>query len=45
MENHVRYLGHENTTLLRIRSSITQSDGMYHFSGLYWDVDYRVKAK
>ncbi len=35
----------ENTALLRIRSYITQSDGMYHFSGLYWDVDYRLKAK
>jgi len=35
----------ENTALLRIRSYITQSDGKYHFSGLYWDVDYRLKAK
>ena len=35
----------ENTALLRIRSYITQSDGKYHFSGLYWDFDYRLKAK
>lgn len=35
----------ENTALLRIRSYITQSDGMHHFAGLYWDVDYRLKAK
>ena len=35
----------ENTALLRIRSYITQSDGKYHFSGLYWDVDYRLQAK
>jgi len=35
----------ENTALLRVRSYITQSDGMYHFSGLYWDVDYRLKTK
>jgi hypothetical protein len=35
----------ENTALLRIRSYITQSDGKYHFSGLFWDVDYRLKAK
>ena len=35
----------ENTALLRIRSYITQNDGEYHFSGLYWDVDYRLKAK
>jgi hypothetical protein len=35
----------ENTALLRIRSYITQTDGKYHFTGLYWDVDYRLKAK
>lgn len=35
----------ENTALLRIRSYITQSDGKYHFTGLFWDVDYRLKAK
>ena len=35
----------ENTALLRIRSYITQHDGKYHFSGLFWDVDYRLKAK
>jgi len=35
----------ENTALLRIRSYITQSDGKYHFFGLYWNVDYRLKAK
>jgi hypothetical protein len=35
----------ENTTLLPIRSYITQSDGKYHFSGLYWYVDYRLQAK
>lgn len=35
----------ENTALLSIRSYITQGDGKYHFSGLNWDVDYRLKAK
>ena len=35
----------ENTALLRVRSYITQDDGKYHFSGLFWDVDYRLKAK
>ena len=35
----------ENTVLLRIRSYITQRDGKYRFSGLFWNVDYRVKAK
>jgi carboxypeptidase family protein len=35
----------ENTAVLRIRSYVTQRDGKYHFAGLYWDVDYRLKAK
>lgn len=35
----------ENTALLRIRSYITQGDNKCHFSGLYWDVDYRLQAK
>jgi hypothetical protein len=30
---------------LQIRSFITQSDGMYHFSGLKIDVDYQIQAK
>src|ERR1700722_5554029 len=34
----------ENTTLLGIRSYLTQSDGSYHFSGLSLDGDYRLKA-
>ena len=34
----------ENCTLLGIRSYITQIDGKYRFSGLYWDTDYRLKA-
>ena len=34
----------ENETLLGVRSYITQADGKYHFFGLYWDIDYRLKA-
>jgi hypothetical protein len=35
----------ENTTLLGIRSYITQNGGKYHFSGLSSDADYRLEAK
>lgn len=34
----------ENSALLRVRSYITQSDGMYHFVELYRGADYRLKA-
>lgn len=34
----------ENSVLLRVRSYITHGDGKYHFSRLYWDDDYRLKA-
>ena len=30
---------------LQVRSFITQSDGMYHFSGLRADIDYQLTAK
>ena len=30
---------------LQVRSFITQSDGMYHFSGLRVDIDYQLTAK
>ena len=35
----------ENSMLLNVRSYITQDDGRYHFSGLHWEVDYRLKAE
>ena len=30
---------------LQVRSFITQTDGMYHFSGLRADIDYQLTAK
>ena len=30
---------------LQVRSFITQSDGMYHFSGLRSDIDYQLTAR
>ena len=30
---------------LQVRSFITQSDGMYHFSGLRADIDYQLTAR
>ena len=30
---------------LQVRSFITQTDGMYHFSGLRSDIDYQLTAK
>jgi hypothetical protein len=35
----------KDTRSLQIRSFITLSDGMYHFSGLRQDIDYQLTAK
>lgn len=35
----------ENTNNLSIMSYITGKDGCYHFSGLYDNIDYTLKAK
>lgn len=35
----------ENTASLLVMSYITGNDGRYHFSRLYGDVDYTLKAK
>ena len=35
----------KNSKTLQVRSFITQTDGMYHFSGLRSDIDYQLTAK
>lgn len=35
----------EDSPQLQIRSYITHEDGKYHFSGLQWNIDYRLRAR